>query len=309
MTETSNATMIHRMNSIHKNAIVFYRFLLFFIVFMLENHAGTGYILERVTQLDPKSTHTTEEKPSLKTLTVAQQKGGTGKTTTAHAIGSWLKDQGRRVLFVDLDAQTNLSFIMGARMDGLSVLDVLTGNAAAADAIQKTDGGNIIPGTALLAGADIDFAGKMYILSERLKAISRRFDYCIIDTPPALGALTVAALTAADSVIIPCLPDTLSIQALGQIVDTIKAVKKSCNPNLKIAGILLTRYTPRQKLTRDIETMLEQAAKSIGTRVFKARIRETVSIREAQTMGQSIYTYSANSAGAIDYTNLMKEIY
>lgn len=287
---------------------MFYRFLLFFIVFTLEIHAGTGYILERVTQPFFRTNHTTEEKPSLKTITVAQQKGGTGKTTTAHAIGSWLKDQGRRVLFVDLDAQSNLSFIMGANLDGLSVWDVLTGKAAAADAIQKTDGGNIIPGTALLAGADIDFAGKMYILSERLKTLSRRFDYCVIDTPPALGALTVAALTAADSVIIPCLPDTLSIQALGQIADTIEAVKRSSNPKLKTAGILLTRYTPRQKLTRDIETMLERAAESIGTRVFSARIRETVSIREAQTMGMSIYAYSANSAGAIDYTQLMKEI-
>lgn len=245
----------------------------------------------------------------MKTITVAQQKGGTGKTTTAHAIGSWLKDQGKRVLFVDLDAQANLSYIMGAKLDGLTVLDVLTGKATAAEAIQDTDGGNIIPGTPFLAGADATLTGKVYALSEALKPVSRRFDFCVIDTPPALGALTVAALTAADSVIIPCLPDVLSIQALGQIADTINGIRSTCNPKLKTAGILLTRYTPRQKLTRDTETILEKAAEGIGTRLFKARIRETVSIREAQAMGMSIYTYLKRGAGAVDYTQLMKELF
>ena len=244
----------------------------------------------------------------MKTIAIAQQKGGTGKTTTAHALGAWLKAQGRRVLFVDLDAQANLSYIMGAKLDGKTVLDVMKGTAAA-DAVQTTEGGEIIPGTPFLAGADATLAGKVYALSEALKPLSRKYDFCVIDTPPALGILTVAALTAADSVIIPCLPDALSIQAISQIAETIKGIRSTCNPKLKTAGILLTRYTPRQNLTRDTETILERAAEGIGTRLFKTRIRETVSIREAQAMGLDVYTYSSRSAGAVDYTQLFKEIF
>ena len=244
----------------------------------------------------------------MKTITIAQQKGGTGKTTTAHAIGAGLKAKGKRVLFVDLDAQANLSFIMGAKLDGLTILDVLKGKTTAAEATQTTEAGAIIPGTPFLAGADAELAGKVYVLAEALKPIGKRYDCCVIDTPPALGALTVAALTAADSVIIPCMPDVLSIQALAQITETIRGIRASCNPKLKIAGILLTRYTPRQKLTKDTETILQKAAGCIGARLFSTRIRETVSIREAQAMGKDIYTYSAKSAGAMDYTHLLEEI-
>lgn len=244
----------------------------------------------------------------MKTIAIAQQKGGTGKTTTAHAIGAGLKAKGKRVLFVDLDAQANLSYIMGAKLDGLTALNVLRGTDAA-EAIQNTDGGKIIPGTPFLAGSDAEFAGKVYVLSEALKPIAKKFDYCVIDTPPAMGLLTVAALTAADTVIIPCMADVLSMQALGQIAETIKGIRSTCNPNLKTAGILLTRYTPRQKLTKDTESIIERAAAGMGTKLFKTRIRETVSIREAQAMGMSIYAYSPRSAGAADYTQLIKEIF
>jgi len=244
----------------------------------------------------------------VKTIAIAQQKGGTGKTTTAHAVGAGLKAQGKRVLFVDLDPQANLTYIMGAKPDGLSVLDVLTGTATAADATQTTASGAIIPGTAHLAGADATLAGKVYALAEALKPVARKFDYCVLDTPPALGALTVAALTAADTVIIPCLPDVLSIRALEQIVETINVIRANCNKRLEIAGVLLTRYTPRQVLTRDIEGVFAKAAESIGTRLFKTRIRETVSIREAQATNTDIFTYSPKSAGATDYNELLKEI-
>ena len=245
----------------------------------------------------------------MKTIAIAQQKGGTGKTTTAHAVGAGLKAKGKRVLFVDLDPQANLSYITGAKPDGLSVLDVLTGTATAAEATQTTASAAIIPGTAHLAGADATLAGKVYALAEALKPVARKFDYCVLDTPPALGALTVAALTAAEAVIIPCLPDVLSIQALGQIAETVKGIQQTCNPGLKIAGVLLTRYTPRQKLTRDTEAIFAKAAEGIGTRLFKSHIRETVSIREAQATGTDIYTYSPKSAGALDYNQLLKEIF
>ena len=256
----------------------------------------------------------------MKTIAIAQQKGGTGKSTTAHAIGAGLARRGERVLFVDLDPQGNLSFILGADQSGETVLDVLTSKATARKARQQISGAEalpgmgcaaIIPGSPYLAGADATLTGtrREYLLAEALKPITGEYDYCILDTPPALGILTVNALTAADRVIIPCLPDVFSIQALGQIADTIAGIKANCNPGLETAGILITKYTPRQNLTRDTEGILAAAAEKIGTRLLKTRIRETVAIREAQAMGKDIFTYSPRSTGAEDYKQLIQEIF
>lgn len=256
----------------------------------------------------------------MKIIAIAQQKGGTGKSTTAHAIGAGLARRGERVLFVDLDPQGNLSYILGADQTGATALDVLTSKATARKARQKITGADalpgigcaaIIPASPYLAGADQTLTGtrREYLLAEALKPIIGEYDYCILDTPPALGILTVNALAAADRVIIPCLPDVLSIQALGQIADTIAGIKATCNPRLKTAGVLITKYTPRQNLTRDTEKILAAAAEKIGTHLLKTRIRETVSIREAQAMGKDIFTYSPRSAGAEDYNKLIQEIF
>lgn len=249
----------------------------------------------------------------MQTVAIAQQKGGTGKSTTAAAIGAGLAKQGRRVLFIDLDPQANLTYILRAR-GGATTLDVLTGKTDAATAAQQIDtmpGAAIIPGTGYLAGADATIAGarREYRLTDALGALATAYDVCVVDTPPALGILTANALTAADRVIIPCLPDALSIQALGQIADTIRAIQATSNPRLQIAGVLLTRYTPRQVLSRDTAGILEAAAAKIGTRLLQTRIRETVSLREAQAMGQDIFTYAPRSAGAQDYSQLIKEIF
>ena len=249
----------------------------------------------------------------MQTVAIAQQKGGTGKSTTAAAIGAGLAKQGRRVLFIDLDPQANLTYILRAR-GGATTLDVLTGKTDAATAAQQIDtmpGAAIIPGTGYLAGADATIAGarREYRLTDALGALATVYDVCVVDTPPALGILTANALTAADRVIIPCLPDALSIQALGQIADTIRAIQATSNPRLQIAGVLLTRYTPRQVLSRDTAGILEAAAAKIGTRLLHTRIRETVSLREAQAMGQDIFTYAPRSAGAQDYSQLIKEIF
>lgn len=257
----------------------------------------------------------------MQTIAIAQQKGGTGKSTTAHAIGAGLARQGKRVLFVDLDQQCNLTFILGADQSGATARDVLTGKATASKARQQISGADtlpdiggaaaIIPGSPYLAGADATITGKLreYLLAEALKPIAGDYDYCILDTPPALGILTVNALTAADRVIIPCLPDVFSIQALGQIAETIAGIKANCNPGLETAGVLITKYTPRQNLTRNTEEVLASAAAKIGTHLLKTRIRETVSLREAQALGKDIFTYSPRSAGAEDYNKLIQEIF
>lgn len=256
----------------------------------------------------------------MKTVAITQQKGGTGKTTTAAAIGAGLIRQGKRVLFVDLDPQGNLSFILGADQSKATARDVLIDKAPAADSIQpiNTDEipgisgkGAIIPGSAFLSGADATITGnrREYILAEALNPLARKYDYCIIDTPPALGILTVNALTAANSVIIPCLADVFSIQATGQIAETINGIRANCNPGLKIAGLLLTRYTARQNLTKDTAEILEDAARQMGTRLFNTRIRESVSIREAQAMGQDVFSYNPHSNGATDYNKLIEELF
>lgn len=252
-------------------------------------------------------------------ITIAQQKGGTGKTTTAATIAAGLARQGKRILIIDLDPQTNLSYIMGADTTAATIADVLQGKTPAATATQAIKAETlpgvataaIIPVSAFLAGADANLQGnrREYLLADALRPLARAFDYCIIDTPPALGILTVNALTAATRVIIPCLPDVLSIQATAQIAATIEGIKQSSNPKIKIAGVLLTRYTPRQNLTKDITDILTDAAQQIGTTLFNTKIRESVTIREAQTMGKDLFSYAPKSKAAEDYKHLIEEIF
>lgn len=252
-------------------------------------------------------------------VAITQQKGGTGKTTTAATISAGLARQGKRVLMIDLDPQTNLSYIMGADTTGETIAEVLHNQIVSEKAIQtiKTETlpgvatAAIIPGSAFLAGADANLKGQRreFLLLDALRPLARRYDYCIIDTPPALGILTVNALTAATRVIIPCLPDVLSIQATAQIASTISGIKQSSNPKLKIAGVLLTRYTPRQNLTKDITDILTDAARQIGTTLFNTKIRESVTIREAQTMGKDLFSYAPRSKAAADYQNLLQELF
>ena len=244
-----------------------------------------------------------------KILTVTQQKGGTGKTTTAHAIGAGIARRGGKVLFLDLDPQGNLSYTMNADTSQPGALEILTRQTEAAAAIQHTPQGDIIPAGQSLATAEMTLTqtGKEHRLAEALKPLQRAYTHIIIDTPPALGTLTINALTVADDVIIPCLADAYSIQATGQIADTIATVKQYCNPRLKIAGLLITRYNPRQILTRDTAGLLERAAAALKTKVFQTRIRETVTIREAQARQTDIFTYAPKSNAAADYAAIVKE--
>lgn len=262
----------------------------------------------------------TDRKPAHKRIwAICQQKGGTGKTTTAAAIGAGLARRGERVLFIDLDPQSNLSYSLptGGEVTA-TAFEFLTdskspGAGAVYDLDRKTGlypSAQIMPGSQRLAGADsiITQTGKEYKLKERLAQFAPHWDYIIIDTPPGLGILTVNALTAADGVVIPCLADVFSIQATGQIAETIRTVKNYCNPGLEIAGILLTRFNARQILTRETAGTLERAAGRLGTRLFKTRIRETLAIREAQAQQKNIFDYAPHGNGAKDYNALIEEL-
>jgi chromosome partitioning protein len=245
----------------------------------------------------------------MEVIAVINQKGGVGKTTTVNAIGEGLILKGYKALYIDLDAQGNLSYTLGATTNGLTAMDLLQGKPAQAT-IQRTEAGDIIASSPSLAGADtiITATGKEYRLREALEPLSALYDYCIIDTPPALGILAINALTACTGAIIPAQADIYSLQGISQLHNTIETVKKYCNPALVIKGIVLTRYNSRAIISREVADMIQQAAGQLQTKLYTAKIRECTAIKEAQATQQSIYNYAPRSNAAADYTALIDEI-
>lgn len=246
----------------------------------------------------------------MNTIAVINQKGGVGKSTTALAIGAGLTLKGYSVLYVDLDAQGNLTFVMGADTNHYNALGVLQRPETAKEELQHTPQGDIIASSPALAGADtvITATGKEYRLREALQSLSGNYEYCIIDTPPALGILTINALTACTGAIIPAQADMFSLQGIGQLNTTIETVKKYCNPALSIMGIVLTRYSPRSIISREVAEMIEDTAAQLQTKLYKAKIRECTALKEAQATRQSIYSYAPKSNATADYTALVNEI-
>lgn len=245
-----------------------------------------------------------------KIVSIINQKGGVGKSTTAESLAAGLSLRGYKTLAVDLDAQGNLTYTFGADNTGATVLEVLTGDATAAEAIKHTQSCDVLPANKALAGADayIKETGKEYRLKEALENVADQYDYIIIDTPPALGILTVNALTACQSVIIPSQADIYSIQGIEQLSETMKPVKKYCNPGLEIEGILLTRYSARSVLSREVADMLEELAAKLGTKLFKTKIREAIAVKEAQISQQSLFEYSPKAKPTEDYNALIDEL-
>ena len=243
-------------------------------------------------------------------IAIVNRRGGVGKTATAHAVGAGLALRGYKVLFLDLDSQCNLTYDVGGETGQPTSLEVLSGTATAKEAIQHTAGGDIIPASPSLAVADttIDGTGKEYRLKEALEPLAGEYDYIIIDTPPALGVLTVNALTACNSAIIPAQAEVHSIQGIGLLYEVIRAVQKYTNPALTVKGILITRYNGRAILSKDMKSNLEDTAKELGTKVFTTPIRECTAIKEAQATQSSIYAYAPKSNATADYTALIKEI-
>lgn len=241
---------------------------------------------------------------------IINQKGGVGKSTTAAALWAGLSLKGCKTLAIDLDAQCNLSYTAGADTAHKTALSLLTGENPAEDTIQHTATGDIIAASKNLAGADafITDTGKEYRLRESLEGIAAQYDYCIIDTPPSLGILTVNALTACNSVIIPAQAAVFSLQGIDQLNQTIQPVKKYCNPALTIEGILLTRFNARTIAARDIAAYTEQLAAKLGTKVFTATIREGIAIEEAQLSKQNIFDYAPKANVTNDYRAFIDEL-
>ena len=245
----------------------------------------------------------------MKTVAIINQKGGVGKSTTAMALGAGLAGRGQRVLFVDLDPQGNLSYSLQADLEQPGALEMLTQPGALV--IQNSPGGEVVAASPSLAGADtiITATGKEYRLKEALNrlAASQKYDYALIDTPPALGVLTVNALTAAQGLVIPAQADAFSLQGIGQLSQTIEAVRQYCNPSLKILGILLTRHNNRSILSRDLAEAVGQTAGHLKTRLFQTAIREAVAVREAQAQRVDLFQYAPKCNAALDYQDFIDE--
>ena len=245
-------------------------------------------------------------------ITIAAQKGGVSKTTTAAAISQALTYKKRKTLLIDGDAQGSASLIYGAEdNEGGGTYDLIMGNAKAEDLIIKTPSGDIIPASPLLDRLDVELnnkPGRDSFLKAALEPIKGSYDNIIIDTAPGLGTCLVQALTAADIVIIPLLCDPQALQGLHQVTETIEEVKKYCNPSLRIAAVVLTQYQARATLTRQYEELIEEQCKDMGLYLAKTRIRRAIALQEAQASRESLYSYNANCNPAIDYMNLCKEI-
>ena len=246
-------------------------------------------------------------------IVIVNQKGGVSKTTTALSLWTGLSLlKGFKTLAIDLDPQCNLTISSGGVMDKNTAFDVLTGNFQAEESVQSTKLGDLIAGHKGLSGMEalLTQVGREYRLKNELSSLmeTRKYDFIIIDTPPSLGILTVNALTACTSAIVPANADFFSMYGISQLGETLASVKKYTNPQLKTAGILLTRYTARTLLSRDMTANIEKLAELLGTKVFASKIRESVTVREAQLAQKSIFEYAPKSKVTQDYEEFINEI-
>lgn len=245
----------------------------------------------------------------MKIITVTNQKGGVGKTTTASSLFAGLSMMGKKTLAIDLDPQCNLSYCYKADTSKPSIKNVFKGEIKLSEAIQQTSTGDFIQSDKSLNNImqELNAIDQVYKLSKVLKEVSNKYDYVIIDTPPALSPLTINALVASTSVIIPVQADSFSMQGAEALAETIQGIR-DVNKDLEISGVLLVRYKGRAGLAQHMNEQFIKFANMFETKVFETKIRDAIAVQESQLARQSIFEYNPKSNVALDYANFIKEL-
>ena len=247
-----------------------------------------------------------------KVISVANQKGGVGKTTTSINLAASLAATEHSTLLIDIDPQANCTSGVGIehRSPGRSTYEVLIGDVPLADAVQSTEMPflDVVPSHINLVGAEIemvDVVERERILKNAVKHIRRDYEFVVIDCPPSLGLLTVNALTASDSVLIPVQAEYFALEGLGQLLNTIKIVRQHLHPDLEIEGVLLTMFDTRLRLSNQVA---EEVRRYFGEKVFKTIVQRNVRLSEAPSFGKPVLLYDATCIGARNYIALAREV-
>lgn len=245
-------------------------------------------------------------------ISIINQKGGSGKTTTTVNLGAYLANFGKKILLIDLDPQANTTIHLGLNPHEIekSIYDVMMNSLSISKIFKQTEVKNlfICPANINLSGVEIELAGvigREVVLKDAIDNIVENFEYVLIDCPPSLSLLTVNALTAAKEIIIPVQTEFFALEGMGKLFNTVEIVKKRLNKDLNITGILPTMFDGRTKLSREV---IEKIKEHFGNQVYKTSIRKNIKLAEASSHGKPILLYDLNSTGADDYKSFSKEV-
>ncbi len=246
----------------------------------------------------------------MRSISISNHKGGVGKTTTALNLGAGLARLGEKVLLIDMDPQAHLTYSLGIEAHELetSVHDIMKGLAKIEDLVITREGLDLIPSSLDLSGKGkrelMSLEKSEWLLSNGMDGADK-YDYIIIDCPPALGIFTLNALTFSQEIFVPLQAEFLSLQGMSKLLKWVKQVQKRYNEKLEISGVIITCFDKRKRLNQEVDAKVRSYFKN---RVFETQIRENISLAEAPGFGQSIFEYDSGSHGAEDYMNLSREV-
>lgn len=242
-------------------------------------------------------------------VSIANKKGGVGKTTTVMNLTVGLVKRGKNVLAIDLDSQANFSKNARANKDVIGIYEVLCDGSDINDAIQNNGVFDFVAADTALTGAAkfLPNIGTEFVLKKAIEQLKRSYDYIVIDTPPNVEHLTVNALVASDVVIIPTIIETFALDGIIQLYKAINDIKNAFDKTIRVDGILYTTYEPRLNITKTLEPAFRSLADTIETKIYNTAIGRCVALKEAQTIKSDIFTYEPDSQGAKDYNAFVDE--